>query len=142
MSKIVQGFVGAVAVTGVLSAAQFAFGGDLGQLSSAQSATRQTAVRQDVNRAAKADRPEIVRPLSGGHTIAVNLIGQSVLVRVSDGQPAQSSAPQSASQERAQDGAPLLKPATLQRKPTVACEPVVSVLTDVAKQLQPGRCVT
>jgi len=24
----------------------------------------------------------------------------------------------------------------------VACEPVVSVLTEVAKQLQPGRCVT
>jgi len=28
------------------------------------------------------------------------------------------------------------------KKPTVACEPVVSVLTAVAKQLQPGRCVT
>ncbi|HEU4805904.1 MAG TPA: hypothetical protein VFS91_08890 [Nitrobacter sp.] len=25
---------------------------------------------------------------------------------------------------------------------TIACEPVVSVLTDIAKQLQPGRCVT
>lgn len=28
------------------------------------------------------------------------------------------------------------------RKPTLACEPVVSVLTEVAKLLQPGRCVT
>ncbi len=28
------------------------------------------------------------------------------------------------------------------RKATVACEPMVSVLTEVAKQLQPGRCVT
>ena len=27
-------------------------------------------------------------------------------------------------------------------KATVACEPLVSVLTEVAKQLQPGRCVT
>ena len=27
-------------------------------------------------------------------------------------------------------------------KRTVACEPMVSVLTEVAKQLQPGRCVT
>jgi len=27
-------------------------------------------------------------------------------------------------------------------KPAVACEPVVSVLTDVAKLLQPGRCFT
>jgi hypothetical protein len=25
---------------------------------------------------------------------------------------------------------------------TVACEPVVSVLTEVAKQLPPGRCIT
>ncbi len=37
-------------------------------------------------------------------------------------------------------------PAALTRsggdKPVVACEPVVSVLTEVAKQLQPGRCVT
>jgi hypothetical protein len=28
------------------------------------------------------------------------------------------------------------------RKNAVACEPVVSVLTEVAKLLQPGRCVT
>jgi hypothetical protein len=32
-------------------------------------------------------------------------------------------------------------PATQVRR-TIACEPVVSVLTDIAKQLQPGRCVT
>jgi hypothetical protein len=34
---------------------------------------------------------------------------------------------------------------TMSKQPagrTVACEPVVSVLTEVAKQLQPGRCVT
>lgn len=30
----------------------------------------------------------------------------------------------------------------MQVKRTIACEPVVSTLTDVAKQLQPGRCVT
>jgi hypothetical protein len=28
------------------------------------------------------------------------------------------------------------------RKMAVACEPMVSILTEVAKQLQPGRCVT
>ena len=28
------------------------------------------------------------------------------------------------------------------RKPTLACEPVVSALTEVARLLQPGRCVT
>src|SRR6266700_3378890 len=37
--------------------------------------------------------------------------------------------------------APLLtKPAD--RKQTVACEPMVSILTEIAKLLQPGRCVT
>jgi len=38
------------------------------------------------------------------------------------------------------------KPPTLLRnespKPTLACEPVVSALTEVARLLQPGRCVT
>jgi hypothetical protein len=35
------------------------------------------------------------------------------------------------------------KPMTIgKRKMAIACEPVVSVLTDVAKQLEPGRCVT
>jgi hypothetical protein len=27
-------------------------------------------------------------------------------------------------------------------RPTIACEPMVSSLTEVAKLLQPGRCVT
>ena len=38
------------------------------------------------------------------------------------------------------------KPPTLlrnqSRKPTLACEPVVSALTEVARLLPPGRCVT
>jgi hypothetical protein len=29
-----------------------------------------------------------------------------------------------------------------ERKTTLACEPMVSVLTEIAKRLQPGRCVT
>ena len=35
---------------------------------------------------------------------------------------------------------PMTKPAS--KKIAVACEPPVSVLTEVAKLLQPGRCVT
>jgi hypothetical protein len=31
---------------------------------------------------------------------------------------------------------------TEDQKAKVACEPVVSVLTDIAKRLPPGRCVT
>ena len=34
----------------------------------------------------------------------------------------------------------LIKPSY--RKAAVACEPPVSVLTEVAKRLEPGRCVT
>ena len=38
---------------------------------------------------------------------------------------------------------PTVKPAgDKPKKMTVACEPPVSVLTEVAKLLQPGRCVT
>jgi hypothetical protein len=36
----------------------------------------------------------------------------------------------------------LIKSEEQKAKATVACEPVVSVLTDIAKRLQPGRCVT
>jgi len=39
-----------------------------------------------------------------------------------------------------------IKPPTLlrnqSRKPTLACEPLVSALTEVARLLPPGRCVT
>jgi hypothetical protein len=43
----------------------------------------------------------------------------------------------------ARDGLSALPPArSSDRKVTVACEPVVSVLTEVAKLLQPGRCIT
>jgi hypothetical protein len=37
---------------------------------------------------------------------------------------------------------PPMPPQNRSRKPTLACEPVVSVLTEVARLLQPGRCVT
>jgi hypothetical protein len=44
-----------------------------------------------------------------------------------------------AAETRARPAAPAFaKPG----KTAVACEPVVSVLTEVAKLLQPGRCVT
>jgi hypothetical protein len=34
------------------------------------------------------------------------------------------------------------QPVNARKSMVVACEPVVSVLTEVAKQLQPGRCIT
>ncbi|MBB1093835.1 hypothetical protein [Rhodopseudomonas pseudopalustris] len=126
MSQIVRGILGAIAVTGTLGAAQLAMGGDLGQLRSQNQAT----IAQDVNRGGKADRAALAQQLQAGETFAVKLVGQSVLVRIPEQQIGQ------ATRVRVQ------QPTTAPRRTMVACEPVVSVLTDVAKQLEPGRCMT
>ena len=85
-----------------------------------------------VNRAAKADRAgSLVRSEVPTRTISLQLNGlseTSVLVRVPVAEAVRPGAP---SWTKSGDG-----------KRTVACEPVVSVLTEAGKQLQPGRCVT
>ncbi|WP_420133403.1 hypothetical protein [Rhodopseudomonas sp.] len=126
MSHIVRGIFGAIAVTGTLGVAQLAVGGDLGQPSLQQ----QVAATQNVNRDGKTDRATFTQlSAEPGQTYGVTLVGQSVLVRVPDTQVGQAARP------RAQ------QPAAAPRR-MVACEPVVSVLTEVAKQLEPGRCMT
>jgi hypothetical protein len=85
-----------------------------------------------VNRAAKADRA--FRPASPGMTRTVSLrlstlADTSILVRI----PAALNLPKSPVTPRINSGT---------AKPAVACEAVVSVLTDIAGQLQPGRCLT
>ena len=86
-----------------------------------------------INRAAKADRATGVTgsPIPT-KTISLQPEGRSdisVLVRIPMAQAGNgSSAP------------PVTKPDN--RKMTVACEPMVSVLAEAAKLLQPGRCVT
>ena len=89
----------------------------------------------NVDRAAKGDR-DMVKP-AGGITISVpapNLPDTSVLVRIPAGEAADAlrKAPVTTGSTRG-SAAP---------SRTVACEPVVSVLTAVAKQLAPGRCIT
>jgi len=117
--------LGAAAVSWTLGAAQFASGGDL----------QSTPVAvNEVNRASKADRISIaIRGVSQAPTISVRssiLADTSIAVRL----PA-SIAINGSFTDRPK--APLAS-----RKTAVACEPVVSVLTEVAKLLQPGRCVT
>jgi len=89
-----------------------------------------------VNRTAKTDRaPVLAEPVPPTQTIDIHverLPSTSVLVRVPRTREAHSRRTPSASSQ--------LK--SVERKPTVACEPVVSVLTEIAKRLQPGRCVT
>ena len=88
-----------------------------------------------INRAAKADRgARLAAPAAQTQTISLRLNGlsdTSVLVRIPAAEIARSSA-----------SAPSLLSSPAASKPTVACEPMVSVLTEVAKQLEPGRCVT
>jgi hypothetical protein len=117
---------GAAAVTLTFGAVQLASGRDLSGVSQ-----QPTALAVDgINRAAKADRA-VGAAISSSQTqtISLRLNGlsdTSVLVRMP---VAQAARPASSS---------LTAPG--ERK--LACEPVVSVLTEVAKQLQPGRCVT
>ena len=82
--------------------------------------------------AAKGDREAVPPGAAPARTVQLRtdrLADTSVLVRI----PVQKDA-------RNLPPAQPAKPA--KPKMTVACEPVVSVLTEVAKLLQPGRCVT
>ena len=132
MSKISRGIFGGLAIALTFGAVQFASGRDLsGTVVDPATAAAAPSV---VNRAAKADRA--AGPASSEaptRTISLQLNGlsdTSVLVRV----------PTVAQATRKPSSPFLMKSGDNKR--TVACEPMVSVLTDVAKQLQPGRCVT
>jgi hypothetical protein len=135
MSQISKAIFGALAISVACGAVQFAFGHDLAGIG--QTATASVAPETGINRAAKADRDAIKPASAQSQTFALRLNGlpdTSVLVRMP--------APQESIKKEARDRpAPSLMNSG-SRKNAVACEPVVSVLTDVAKLLQPGRCVT
>jgi hypothetical protein len=132
MPQIHKGFLSAVAIVATLGAAQYAFGHDL--------AGRWQAVSDKpgdvVNRAGKTDRLADLKPASAPtRTVSMrlnDLADTSVLLRVP------------AVIETGNAKAPVLLPTQKQgrNKPTIACEPMVSSLTEIAKLLQPGRCVT
>jgi hypothetical protein len=131
-NTIFKGILGVIALSVSFGAIQFASGRDLGQPSSSGQLDPVEASATAINRAAKTDRAVRV-PASAIRMQTVSLrlnglAGTSVLIRV----PFTS-----------REGAPtqfLTKSGN--GKTAVACEPMVSVLTEVAKQLQPGRCVT
>jgi hypothetical protein len=131
---------GAAAIALTLGAVPLALGRDLsgGLQDRLQNAFQDTAngtvgTATAINRSAKADRPaSVARSDTPSQTISLRLNGVSattVLVRIPVAQAARG-AVSTPSWLRSGD------------KRAVACEPVVSVLTDVAKRLQPGRCVT
>jgi hypothetical protein len=132
MSSMRAGILGAIAVSASFGAIQLAFGHDLASGFRASFSVMPTA---GVNRAAKADRgAAAVTAAMPMQTISIHVdrvaADTSVLVRIPRPQEA-----------RNQARAPTLIQSE-ERKATVACEPVVSVLTEIAKRLQPGRCVT
>ena len=135
MSQISKAVFGAIAVSLTLGAVQFASGHDLGGGQQALNNIPVTAI----NRSAKTDRAaRTAGSVEQTQTISLrpeSLSDTSVLVRV----PV---AKKPATNARNGSTAPSLFKTGDRRKSTVACEPMVSVLTEVAKQLQPGRCVT
>lgn len=95
------------------------------------------AIAMNVDRSAKGDRDTAVAPV-GGLTMSFrvpSLADTSVLMRVPAGEAADALRKAPAATTGSTRGS-----AAATR--TVACEPVVSVLTAVAKQLGPGRCIT
>lgn len=113
-------------------AVQFASGRDLSAGLQEVVHKQADASRSAVNRSAKADRAAGAAELGMQmQTISIQLNGfsdTSFLVRIAKG-------------ARTTPAAPLLTSPS-DGKLTVACEPVVSILSEVVKQLQPGRCVT
>lgn len=133
MSQISNGIIAALAVSATLGAAQLASGHDLiGRLQIAAATPE-----EGVNRSAKANRDVSKVAAGQERTIALRfkeLADTSVLVRV----PAAREAVKEEARNR--PVAPAMK--SKKSKNAVACEPPVSVLTEVAKLLEPGRCVT
>ena len=133
MSQISKAVFGAIALSLTLGAAQFASGHDLAR---SQQALNDTPVTT-INRSAKTDRAlGIAGSAEKTQTISLrpeSLSDTSVLVRVPVVKRPETDARNGPAPSLFRSG---------DRKATVACEPMVSVLTEVAKQLAPGRCVT
>jgi len=143
MPQIQKVFFGAVAIVAALGAVQvgavqLASGHDLADRWQAvadqpgQTSGRNLA-NQNGNRAGKSDRLADLKPGAvPARTVSMrlnDLADTSVLLRI----------PAAIETGNAKPAPTLLTPG---HKPTIACEPMVSSLTEVAKLLQPGRCVT
>jgi hypothetical protein len=132
MSQITKTVFGAVALSLMLGAVQFASGRDLGLQGSTTAIYPAATSLATINRVSKTDRaPRVATSTVAMRTVALPLHGlseMSVLMQVPVARVASPA------------GSLLAKPGSVTK--TVACEPMVSVLTDVAKLLQPGRCIT
>jgi hypothetical protein len=131
MSQLSRAVFGTIAVSLTLGAVQLAAGRDL-------TGTRNPAgTSEAVNRAVKSDRADAaMRSGAATQTISLRLdalADTSIVIRM----PAAK-----ATDHQARGSSAPLQTKSGDRKATVACEPPVSMLTEVAKRLQPGRCIT
>ncbi len=138
--------LGALAASAMLvGAMQLASGHDLAAAGVPPQASNQAELSpavNDVNRASKADRAAGVADAAPTQTISIKLAAfteTSFLLRLplagTELRERQGASPQ---------GSRIITTETERRdaKRPVACEPSVSVLTEIAKRLQPGRCIT
>lgn len=140
MSHITSGILGGAAMALMMSAMQFASGSDLRATVPANATEASQVSTEAVNRSAKSDRSQVATAQDGGKTVSFrvhSLPDTSLLLRVTP------------TPVKVEKIAPALDTAAVQRafkatarKSAVACEPPVSVLTEIAKLLEPGRCVT
>src|SRR5712671_2222155 len=133
MSQILKAILATLAVSATFGAVQLASGHDLTGLRQLAS----TEPAGEINRAAKADRAALKTAPRRTETITFRTVGlddTSVVVRVPVIQAPVVQAPVVTEEIRSRPAAPA-KPGG--SKMTVACEPPVSVLTEVAKLLQP-----
>jgi hypothetical protein len=127
MTQLSRGILAAIAIS--LSLGAVASGRDLVAVSQGPAGAPESAI----NRIAKTDRAATMPAPIQTRTIALRLdvlADTSVLVRI----------PVAKAARNAPAGPMINKSGD--RKLAVACEPPVSVLSEVAKLLQPGRCVT
>jgi hypothetical protein len=132
MFQVSTGVLGALAVILPLGAMHFSPAHDLAARADV------TAAAAIVNRAAKSDRGPVRLTPFEGRTVSIRLESlpdASVVIQIPGAGHMMAS-------ERDRSPPARRRPASSQARRTIACEPVVSVLTDVAKHLQPGRCVT
>ena len=142
MSQLSKGIFGTIAVSltlGTLGAVQLAAGRDLAAIQNPAGNSQVVNISEAINRTAKVDRADGAVGSTAAPTRTISLrqdvlTDTSVLIRLpvtrGTGKVARNNFPAPA----------VVKPQA--RKATVACEPPVSVLTEVAKRLEPGRCIT
>jgi hypothetical protein len=137
-SKLV--ILGAIAASVTIGAVQFASGHDL------TGVLLGTAPGNAVNRTAKADRAEML-PSSANQTKTISLrVSQfadtSFLLRIPAASAAKEVGADGSNARPAASQLLIKSDGAASTKRPVACEPSVSILTEIAKNLQPGRCIT